>query len=171
MARAKPGQLTCGSPGNATAAHFALEVLSRVAAVDIIHVPFKGDPQLLTDMLGNHVDMGFTVTTPAMPYINSAKITPLMVSSHERLPALANVPTAIEAGLPELEITLWGGIVAPSGTPREIVDRLNSELVKIINSPEVRIQWSSGGAQAVASSPQEFGAFIPFIKAEMTRWA
>lgn len=168
LAKSKPGKLICGSAGNATAGHFALEVLSRIAHVEITHVAFKGDAPLLTDMIGGHVDMGFTVTTPAMPYIASGKIVPLLVSSHERLSALKDVPTANELGALELEMILWGGVLAPAGTPQPIINRLNSEFTKAINSAEVRTQWTSGGAHAISSTPQEFGAFI---NEEMNRWA
>jgi len=168
LAKAKPGQLTCGSGGNATAHHFALEVLKRSASIDIIHVAFKGDAPLLTDLLGGHVDIGFNVTTTALPHIKAGKLVPLAVSSQKRLIPFSEVPTMAEVGFPELEITLWGGVLAPAGTSAEIIKRLNAELLKIIHSPEIREQWASGGAQAVGNTPEEFTALI---QSEQSRWA
>jgi tripartite-type tricarboxylate transporter receptor subunit TctC len=168
LAKAKPGQLNCGSSGNATAPHFALEVLNRSANIDITHVPFKGDAPLLTDLLGGHVDIGFNVTTTALPHVKAGKLVPLAVSSPKRLAPFSEVPTVAELGFPEMEITLWAGVLAPAGTPAQIIKRLNTELVKIINSPEIREQWISGGAEAVPTTPEEFAAFI---QSEQARWS
>ena len=168
LAKAKPGQLNCGSSGNATAPHFALEVLNRSANIDITHVPFKGDAPLLTDLLGGHVDIGFNVTTTALPHVKAGKLVPLAVSSPKRLAPFSEVPTVAELGFPEMEITLWGGVLAPAGTPAQIIKRLNKELVNIIDSPEIREQWTSGGAQAVPTTPEEFAAFI---QSEHARWS
>ena len=168
LAKAKPGQLNCGSSGNATAPHFALEVLNRSANIDITHVPFKGDAPLLTDLLGGHVDIGFNVTTTALPHVKAGKLVPLAVSSPKRLAPFSEVPTVAELGFPEMEITLWAGVFAPAGTPAQIIKRLNTELVKIINSPEIREQWISGGAEAVPTTPEEFAAFI---QSEQARWS
>jgi len=168
LAKAKPGQLNCGSSGNATAPHFALEVLNRSANIDITHVPFKGDAPLLTDLLGGHVDIGFNVTTTALPHVKAGKLVPLAVSSPKRLAPFSEVPTVAELGFPVMEITLWAGVLAPAGTPAQIIKRLNTELVKIINSPEIREQWISGGAEAVPTTPEEFAAFI---QSEQARWS
>jgi len=168
LAKAKPGQLNCGSSGNATAPHFALEVLNRSANIDITHVPFKGDAPLLTDLLGGHVDIGFNVTTTALPHVKAGKLVPLAVSSPKRLAPFSEVPTVAELGFPEMEITLWAGVLAPAGTPAQIIKRLNTELVKIIDSREIREQWASGGAQAVPTTPEEFAAFI---RSEHGRWS
>ena len=168
LAKAKPGQLNCGSSGNATAPHFALEVLNRSANIDITHVPFKGDAPLLTDLVGGHVDIGFNVTTTALPHVKAGKLVPLAVSSPKRLAPFSEVPTVAELGFPEMEITLWAGVLAPAGTPAQIIKRLNTELVKIINSPEIREQWISGGAEAVPTTPEEFAAFI---QSEQARWS
>jgi tripartite-type tricarboxylate transporter receptor subunit TctC len=168
LARAKPGQLTCGSAGNATASHFALEVLKRSAKIDITHVPFKGDAPLLTDLLGGHVDIGFNVTSSALPHTKAGKLIPLAVSSAKRLSPFPEVPTMTELGFPEMEITLWSGVLAPARTPPEIIKRLNTELVKIIGSAELREQWVNGGAQATPSTPEDFAALI---QSEQARWA
>jgi len=168
LAKAKPGQLNCGSSGNATAPHFALEVLNRSANIDITHVPFKGDAPLLTDLLGGHVDIGFNVTTTALPHVKAGKLVPLAVSSPKRLAPFSEVPTVAELGFPEMEIALWAGVLAPAGTPPQIIRRLNTELVKIIDSPEIREQWISGGAEAVPTTPEEFAAFI---QSEHARWS
>jgi len=168
LAKAKPGQLNCGSSGNATAPHFALEVLNRSANIDVTHIPFKGDAPLLTDLLGGHVDIGFNVTTTALPHVKAGNLVPLAVSSPKRLAPFSEVPTVAELGFPEMEITLWGGLLAPAGTPAQIIKRLNKELVNIINSREIREQWASGGAEAVPTTPEEFAAFI---QSEHARWS
>ena len=167
LAKAKPGELACASAGSGTAAHFALEILKQGANVDITHVPYKGEAPLLTDLLGGHVDMAFTVTTVALPYIKAGKLVPLAVSSSKRLPSLPDVPTMTELGFPQLDMTLWGGVLAPAGTPARIIKVLNAELTKIFQSPDIREQWASGGAQAVATTPEEFAALI---QSEGARW-
>ena len=168
LAKASPGQLNCGSAGNGTAPHFALEVLKRSASIEITHIPYKGSAPLLTDLLGGHVDLGFEVTTTALPHIKAGKLLALAVSSPKRLAPFSEVPTMAEAGFPELEMTLWGGLLAPAGAPGQVIKRLNAELTKIINSQEIREQWASGGAQAVANTPDDFTAFI---RSEQARWA
>jgi tripartite-type tricarboxylate transporter receptor subunit TctC len=168
LAAARPGQLTCGSAGNATASHFALEVLKRKAKVDITHVSFKGEAPLITDLLGGHVDIGFNVTSTALPHIKAGTLVPLAVSSAKRLTPFPEVPTMTELGFPEMELTLWSGMLAQAGTPPEIIKRLNTELVKIMNSAEIREQWANGGAQATPTTPQDFGAFI---QSEQVRWS
>ena len=169
LAQSKPGQLSGGTAGNGSAPNLALEILKKhYGNLDITAVPYKGDSQIIPDLLGNHIDISFNVTIVALPYIQSAKLIPLVVTSPKRLTPLSQVPTAAELGIPELEMTLWGGILAPAKTPAPIIRRLHTELVKIINSPEIRESWTSGGGQVVTSSPEEFAAFI---KSEIHRWA
>ncbi len=167
LAKTNPGKLTCGSPGNGTAPHFALEILKRSADIEITHIPFKGSGPLLLDLLGGHVDVAFEVTTMAMPHIKAGKLVPLTVTSPKRLAPLSEVPTMTEVGFPELEITLWGGFLAPAGTPAPVIRRLNAELVEAMNSPDIREQWENGGALVVPGTPEEFAAFI---QSEQTRW-
>jgi tripartite-type tricarboxylate transporter receptor subunit TctC len=168
LAKANPGKLTCGTPGNGTAPHFALETLKRSAGVEITHIPFKGSGPLTLDMLGGHVDIAFDVTTIALPHIKAGKLVPVTVSSPKRLAPLSEVPTMSEVGFPELEITLWGGFLAPAGTPASVIRRLNTELVNAMNSADLREQWESGGALVVPGTPEEFAAFI---QSEQIRWA
>ena len=169
LVHSKPGQLSGGTAGSGTAQHVALAILKKhYANLDITAVPYKGDSPIIPDLLGNHIDISFNVTTTALPYIQSAKLVPLVVTSPKRLTPLSQVPTAVELGVPELEMTLWGGIVAPAKTPAPIIRRINAELVKIINSPEIRESWISGGAMPVTSSPEEFASLI---QSEMRRWA
>lgn len=168
LAKANPGKLTCGSAGNGTAPHFALEMLKHSASIEITHIPFKGSGPLLVDLLGGHIDVAFDVTNMAMPHIKAGKLVPLTVTSPKRLAPLSEVPTMTEVGFPELEITLWGGFLAPAGTPVPIIRRLNTELVKAMNSPDIREQWESGGALVVPGTPEEFAAFI---QSEQTRWS
>ena len=169
LAQSKSGQLSGGTAGSGTAQHVALAILKKhYANLDITAVPYKGDSPIIPDLLGNHIDISINVTTTALPYIQSAKLVPLVVTSPRRLTPLSQVPTPAELGIPELELTLWGGIVAPAKTPTPIIRRLHTELVKIINSPEIRESWIGGGSLPVTSSPEEFAALI---KSEMHRWA
>ena len=168
LAKARAGQLTCAIPGNATPQHIALELLKRRAKVDIVQVPYKGDGPIFTDLLGGHVDLAFNGSAVGMPYVKAGKLVPLAVTSTKRLATLPDVPTMTELGLPELETTLWGGMLAPAGTPPEIVRRLNTELVKILHSPELRESWGNVSLDTVGSSPDEFAALI---RVEQLRWA
>ena len=120
------------------------------------------------DLLGGNVDLVFSVTTPALPYIRAGKLVPLVVTSTKRLPAFPDVPTAAEVGLADMEVRNWGGFLAPAGTPSEVIDRLNAELAKIVNSAEIRDNWASGGAEAKTGTPAEFAALIA---TEHARWA
>jgi large subunit ribosomal protein L5 len=122
----------------------------------------------IADLLGGHVDIGFNVTTTALPHIKAGKLVPLGVSSAKRLTPFSDVPTMTEAGFPELEMILWSGMLAPAGTPPEIIKRLNMELIKIINSGEIREQWANGGAHATPTTPEDFAAFI---QSEQAGWS
>ena len=167
-ARAKPGQLTYGSGGNGSAAHLAAEYFKLRAGVDIQHVPYKGTMPALTDLLSGQISMQITGAPPLMPYIKSGKVRVLATASPQRLKILPDVPTIAESGVPGYAATQWYGILAPAATPKPVIDGLNHEIVKAINSPDVRARLEAEGAEPVGNTPAEFAAFI---KSELALWA
>ena len=159
-AKARPEALSYGSNGNGTAQHmigtqFQIETGSR-----LLHVPYKGSAPLTTDLLGGQVNMSFDTVTPVLPFIREGKLKPLAVTTARRSAALPNVPTLQEAGLPHLAIGTWFGLLAPNSAPKAVVTRLNTELVKIIHSPEFRKQMADIGAEPVGNKPEEMAKQI-----------
>ena len=165
-AKAKPG-MTFASAGNGTSQHLAGEMLKGAAGIEITHVPYKGSGPAIQDLMGGQVDMMFDTTVVAAPQIKAGKVRPLAVTSARRLKGF-DIPTMTEAGLPGYEVTSWQGIFAPAATPPAIVARLNSEIVKILNMPDVRERMESLGVDPVANTSEEFAAFQ---KAEIAKWA
>jgi len=166
QAKAKPG-MTFASAGNGTSQHLSGEMLKSAAGIDITHVPYKGSGPAIQDLMGAQVDMMFDTTVVAAPQIKAGKVRPLAVTSAKRLKGF-DIPTMTEAGLPGYEVTSWQGIFAPAGTPPAIVARLNTEIVKILNMPDVRERMETLGVEPVANTPEEFAAFQ---KGEIAKWA
>lgn len=166
LARAHPGKLNFGSGGLGTGQHLAGETLKVLARVNMVHVPYKGSNQAMLGMMGGEVDMVVIGIPPALPQIQAGRVRALAVLAAERAPALPNVPSAREAGFPGYEVLSWYGVVAPAGTPREIVNRLNSELVKIMRSPDGRERIVGAGFDTMTSTPEQFAEFI---KTELAR--
>ena len=166
QAKAKPG-MTFASAGNGTSQHLSGEMLKSAAGIDITHVPYKGSGPAIQDLMGAQVDMMFDTTVVAAPQIKAGKVRPLAVTSTKRLKGF-DIPTMAEAGLPGYEVTSWQGIFAPAKTPPAIVARLNSEIVKILNMPDVRERMEQLGVDPVANTSDEFAAFQ---KAEIAKWA
>lgn len=168
LAKARPGKLSFGSAGTGTAVHLTGELFKSVAHVDITHVPYKGGGPALTDLIAGQIPMGVQNITTIVPYVRGGRIRALGISGLERSPALPDVPTVASQGFPGFEAREWYGLVAPGGTPRTIVTRLNQEIVRIINLPDVRSRLLDLGADVVGDSPDQFGAFI---KAELAKWS
>jgi tripartite-type tricarboxylate transporter receptor subunit TctC len=159
-AKAKSEGLSYGSNGNGTAQHmigtqFQIETASR-----LLHVPYKGSAPLTTDLLGGQVNMSFDTVTPVLPFIKEGKLKPLAVTTAKRSRALPNVPTLQEAGVPNLAIGTWFGLLAPNSAPKAVVARLNTEVVKIIQSPEFQKQMADIGAEPVGNKPEEMARQI-----------
>lgn len=159
-ARKNPGKLSYASSGPAGTQHFAGELFSQKAGVQLLHVPYKGSAPALNDLMGGQVSMGFITSLGAVPYYTSGKLRPLAVAAKKRLAMLPDVPTMAEAGFPGVEMDSWSGVLAPARTPADIVAKLHREVVKALQSPDVREKLTSQGAEVVASSPAEFKAFI-----------
>jgi tripartite-type tricarboxylate transporter receptor subunit TctC len=168
LARSKPGQLTYGSAGNGTAGHLAFESIKTQAKIDILHVPYKGSPPLQSDLIGGQVVAGFDNVLSSMPHVKAGRLRAFAVSGSKRTPAMPDVPTVAEAALPGFDVTVWQGILAPAGTPREIVARLNAEIVSALQKPDVQSRMAALGVDIIGSSPQEFAAFI---KRDIEKWA
>lgn len=168
VAKANPDKYSFASGGNGTTQHLGGELLKAMADIKLVHIPYKGEGPAMTDALGGQVPIIFSSLAAGLPYVKSGKLVPLAVTSAKRNPVLPDVPTVAEAGLPGYEATAWYGVVAPAGTPKEIIQKLNAASIKAINSPEVSERLVASGGAAAPNSPEEFAAFI---RSEVPRWA
>jgi tripartite-type tricarboxylate transporter receptor subunit TctC len=160
LAKSSPGKLTFGSNGNGTGQHLIGAQFGIAGGVDILHVPYKGSGPLTIDLLGGQIDMSFDTITPVLSHIRAGKLYPLAVTTINRSAALPDVPTLDEAGLKGFDLGTWFGVLAPAATPKEIVTRLHSEIVKIVNSPDFRKKMEDIGAVPIGSTPAEMTAQI-----------
>jgi tripartite-type tricarboxylate transporter receptor subunit TctC len=168
LAKSKPGELTFGSPGHGTPQHLAGEMFNTMAGVKMLHVPYKGAVPALSDLLGGQVSLIFSSMPPALPLVKAGKLRALGVTSTTRSPAAPEIPTLAESGLPGYVVSNWYGILAPRGTPKEIVAKLNAEIVRILNMPDVKESLAVQGAEPFTSTPEQFAAYI---KEETEKWA
>jgi tripartite-type tricarboxylate transporter receptor subunit TctC len=168
LAKAKPGTLNYASSGPGTPYHMAGELLKAMAGVDIVHIPYKGSAGARTDILGGQVQMMFDAITTMAPNVRAGKLRALGTSGKVRSSVLPEVPTLNEAGVPGYDAVIWLGIMAPAGTPRSIVDRLNTAITRATNAPETKDAWAKQGAVAMAMSPDEFGRYI---REDIDKWA
>jgi len=160
LAKSQPGKLNYASAGNGVANHLAGELFKQMAGVDIVHVPYKGAPQAVTDVLAGHMNMMFNSVAPIVGYIKTGKVRVLGIASLQRSPQLPDVPTIHESGVPGFEAVNWFGLFAPAKTPRPIINRVNAALVKTVKSPELQAQFIALGADPVGSTVEEFTAFV-----------
>ncbi|MEI6303013.1 MAG: tripartite tricarboxylate transporter substrate binding protein [Betaproteobacteria bacterium] len=167
LAKAKPG-MGFASSGNGGSHHLSGEMFKAIAGIEIQHVPYKGGAPAASDLMGGHVDMMFELTYAALPAIKGGKLRPLAVTSSERLSVLPDVPTMIESGMAGFESSNWQGVIAPVGTPRDIVQKLNADINKVLAMPEVRNILVGQGNQVGGGTPEDFAAMI---KAETVKWA
>lgn len=167
LAREKPGDLQYASAGIGTFQHLGAELFKLMAGVDMVHVPFRGGGPSMISVVGGHTRVTFPSLAQTVPYIKSGTLRALGTGGRERSPVLPDVPTIAEAGLPGYEAVNWWGVVAPAGTPRAIVDKLNGEIAAVQRSPEAQKQFASEGATPVTMTPGDFGAFMV---SEMDKW-
>lgn len=167
-AKANPGKLTYASSGIGSSPHLAGALFSMLADIRMLHVPYKGGAQAMTDLLGGHVALSFSNPTSVMPHIATGKVRGFAVTGPSRFAGLPELPTMVESGYPDFVLTAWYGLVAPAGTPPEIVKRLNAEVVKILNNPEVKSQLLKEGQEASPSTPDELR---DEIKADIVTYA
>ena len=168
LAKAKPGVLNYASSGPGTPYHMAGELFKAMAGVNIVHVPYKGSSGARTDILGGQVQMMFDAITTMAPNVEAGKVRALGTSGKVRSKVLPNVPTISEGGVPGYEAVIWLGIMAPKGTPKAIVDKLNAEIRKAVDSPDIKASWEKQGAVGMSMSPEEFDKFL---RGDIEKWA
>ena len=168
LARAKPGELNYASMGNGSAGHLTAELLAAMAGIKLTHVPYKVIGTVLTDLGSGQVQIYFLGMLSAQAQLKSGKLRALAITGAKRSAMMPDLPTVAEAGVPGYEVTGWYGVFAPAGTPRTIVLRLNAEIARILNLPDVRQRLSAEGADLMVSTPEQFAAFI---KSEIAKWA
>ena len=168
FAKAKPGYLNAGSSGVGTPNHFGTELLKWLAGVDIVHVPYKGGAPALTDLLGGQIQMAFSSVPAVLPHIKAGRLVALGVGSAKRSPALPNIPTIAEAGVPGYEYTTWYGVFAPAKTPRTLIARLNAEIVKAMETPDIKDRFTALGGDPDPGTPEELRAYMAN---ESAKWA
>jgi len=167
LARSRPDQIVFASGGNGSSNHLAFELFKSMAGVKMVHVAYKGDAGAMTDAISGYVQLTMPTVIAAAPHINSGKLRPLAVGTPKRVPALAQVPTIAEAGVPGYESESWGGVMSRAGTPQPVIDRLHAEITRILKQPDVREKLQALGGEIVGSTPSEFSAYL---KAEIAKW-
>jgi len=167
-AKGNPGKITFGSSGFGTQPHMLGDMLKLMADIDIVHVPYRGAGQSVTDLLAGQVQMIFETTAILLPHVEGGRLRALAVCTEARSPLLPNVPTTAESGYPKILASFWSGLLAPAGTPTEIVVKLNGAINEILKSKEAQAGLARVGAEAKIGSPKDFAAFIG---AEAPRWA
>jgi tripartite-type tricarboxylate transporter receptor subunit TctC len=167
LAKAKPGELNFASSGVGAAAHLTMEMFKSRAGIDMQHIPYKGTAGALQDVIGGRINVMFDVVGPLMPQVRSGLAKSIVVTAKERIPAASDVPTMAEQGVPDFVSGTWAGIIAPAGTPKEIVDRIAAEAKKALADPALQAKLVEQGIVAVGSTPDEFRAFVG---EEIARW-
>ena len=168
LAKAQPGKLSYASSGNGSAQHLAAELFKMRTGTDIQHVPYKGGALAVADVAAGHVPFYFGNMSSALPQARGGRVRALAVTSAARSPAAPDVPTIAEAGVKDCEISEWNALIAPAGTPPQVIARLHAEVAKIMRMEEIRAKFADLGADAVGSTPDELAAFM---RAEMVKWA
>jgi tripartite-type tricarboxylate transporter receptor subunit TctC len=167
-AKARPGQLNFGSTGVGSGLHLMGELFKLTAGVDMVHVPFKGVAQAVPEIMAGRLQLAFNTIPAFLPHVKAGRLKAFVITAPKRSPLLPDVPACTEVGLPGLDANAWHAVVAPAGTPKEIVRKLHQTLAATLASPEVRSQLAAVGAEPVASSPEEFAKFM---RAESDKWA
>jgi tripartite-type tricarboxylate transporter receptor subunit TctC len=168
LAKKTPGKISFASTGQGTSTHLSSELFKLMAHVDMLHVPYKGGPPAIADLISGQVNMMFINMPTGITHVRSGKAKIIAVSSIKRVSQLPDVPTVDQAGVKGFETSAWSGLYAPAGTPADIINRLNSEVVKILKQPSVREQLMAQGAEPVGDTPDEFSRFT---LAEISKWA
>jgi tripartite-type tricarboxylate transporter receptor subunit TctC len=168
LARTRPGQLNFASSGSGSLAHLSAEIFKTMAKVDMVHVPYKGAGPSMADLIAGQVHLVFASSPSVMPHVRNGKLRALGVTTAKRARATPEVPTIAEAGVPGFEVTGWYGLLAPAGTPASIVDRLNSDLIRVLGNAEVEEKLVGQGLEVATSTPKAFGEFI---RTEIAKYA
>ncbi|MBI3067641.1 MAG: tripartite tricarboxylate transporter substrate binding protein [Betaproteobacteria bacterium] len=168
LAKARPGQLHYASFGPGSSAHLVGEMLRSTARIEIVHVAYKGGPPALADLIGGHIEMMFNLLPIVVPHVKSGRLRAIAVTASKRAPALPEVPTFAEAGIPDFEAGSWYGVLAPAGTPKEIIAKLSSEISRILSLADVRQRLAAEGAEPIGNTPEQFAEQI---RRDLARWA
>ena len=168
LARAKPGELNYASSGNGSASHLAVEYFKLLTKTDIVAIPYRGTGPMLIDLTAGRTALTITGVPPLAPHVQAGKLRAIAVGSEKRLAMFPKLPTIAESGYPQYEVTTWYGPLAPAKTPRDVILRINGELNKSLQRPEVRERLAAEGAEPLGSTPEQFGAYI---QKEIERWA
>lgn len=168
LARSRPGQLNYASSGSGAAAHLAAELFKSMAGVNLLHIPYKGAGPALVDMLTGQCQVMFATALSVRPHLESKRLRPLAVTTAKRSASLPDLPTIAETGLTGFEATTWHGVVVPAGTPQAVIARLNGEINKIVQQPDVRDRLTAQGAEIIGGTPREFA---DYIQREIPKWA
>lgn len=168
LAKSKPGELNFASSGNGQSTHLSAELFAAMAGVKMNHIPYKGSAPALTDTMGGQTQLMFDTMLSAMPHVKAGKLKALAMTSATRSPVAPDLPTVAESGLPGYEAIAWNGLLAPAGTPPEVLARLSAELKKVLAAPDVKDRFEAQGFAASWNSPEDFGRFM---SAEVDKWA
>ena len=168
LAKAKPGAINYATSGNGSPGHFCAELLKKLAGIDMVHIPYKGAGPALIDVVGGHASLYFTSMPSAQPFVPSGRLRVIAQTSARRSPSMPDLPTVAEAGFPGYDITSWWGVLTPAGVPKEIASRLHTEIVRIVNTAEVKERLAGMGTDVVSNTPEQFAAYI---KSEIAKWA
>jgi tripartite-type tricarboxylate transporter receptor subunit TctC len=167
LAKSRPGQMAFASTGNGSTPHLSMEMLKAQAGINLVHVPYKGTPQAVVDLLSGQVQAMFANTLSVLPHVKAGRLRALAISSAKRSAAAPELPTVAESGMPGYESGTWFGLFAPAGTPREIISRLNGEINKIVATADMKSRLVAQGADPISVTPEQFRAFV---KKELERW-
>lgn len=167
-ARARPGAITFGSPGNGTIGHLSLEMLKSMAKIELLHIPYKGASLAITELIGGQIVIYGSSMPPALPLVNAGKLRALGVTSAKRLAPLPAVPTVAESGVGGYEAVNWYGVLTPAGTPKEVVAKLHADVVRVLKQADVQERFRGEGGDIVGNTPEEFAAFI---RKEVPKWS
>jgi tripartite-type tricarboxylate transporter receptor subunit TctC len=168
LAKARPGKVLYASAGNGTAGHLGMELIKTMAGIDMVHIPYKGSPPALTDLIAGQVSAAFDNVLSAAPHVKAGRLRAIAVSTAKRSTAVADVPTVAESGLPGFEVAVWQGILAPAGTPKAVVDTLYRAIVAALGRADMKERMAANGTDIIGNSPAEFAAFI---KTDIVKWA
>jgi len=168
LAKGRPGQLNFASSGTGTAPHLSGELFKALAGVNLVHIPYKGSPPAVTDLMAGEVALMFSPSSTVLPHVKSGRLRALAVTTASRLPSLPDLPTVAESGLKGYETITWFGFVAPAKTPPAVVTRLNAEIVKVLALPDVRNQFRIQGIEVLGGTPEQFASTI---RDEIAKWA
>ena len=167
LAKSKPGQINFASSGQGSVIHLATELFDSMAGIKMNHIPYKGTGPALTDTIGGQTDIFFSSTATAMPQVQAGKLRAIAVTTAKRIPALPDVPTVAESGVPGYDVTLWHGLIGPKGLPRPVVERLNGEVTKALKVKETAAQLQSDGVAPAGGTPEQF---LAQIRKEIAIW-